>query len=310
MQGTSTQVPGAVAVSDSTHATWTPSGPLAPGQSYDIKLSGAIEDAAGNPLVATTTTRRVYTVVQNGDSAFSAHWDRATSGSASGGSYDVSSLAGTTTSLAFTGTRVSIVGVQTPAGGYADVYLDNRLVRSNLSFYSSTTRFQSTLWSTSSLTSSAHTLKVVVKGTRPAGATGTKVLLDRFDVGGTRVEQTAAAVTQGFRRISTSAAGGGSYDYAQHQTSGFSGTRAWFGATLRGRKISVVGFKSPSSGTAAIYVDGKFLGNVSLRDKNTVKATLFTSGTLSDTVHSVKIFVNGTSTGSGSTVGIDYVSAT
>ena len=307
---TTTQVPGAVTVTDGTHATWTPAAPLVPGQSYDIKLGAGIEDAAGNALVATSSTRRVSTVVQNGDTAFTEHWDRATSSSASGGSYDVSSLAGTTTSLAFSGTSVSIVGVQTPTGGYADVYLDNRLVRSNLSFYSSTTRFQRALWSAGGLGSTAHTLRVVVKGTRYASATGTKVLLDRFDVAGTRVEQTAAAVTQTFRRYSTSAAGGGSYDYAQHATSGFSGTRAWFGATLRGRKISVVGFKSAASGTAAIYVDGRFLANVSLSSKSTVRATLFTSGTLSDTVHSVRIYVNGTSTGSASTVGIDYVSAT
>ena len=311
VNGTTTEAPGAVNVIDSTHASWTPSASLVPGQSYDIKLSGAIEDTAGNSLVATSTTRRVYTAVQNSDAGFTEHWDRASSSAASGGSYDASSLAGSTTTLAFTGTRVSIVGVQTKAGGYADVYLDNRLVTSNVSFYASASLYQRTVWSKSGLLSGAHTLKVVVKGTKYRLATGTRVLLDRFDVNGTtRVEQTAATVTQTLRRAATTAASGGSYDYATHATSGFAGTRAWFGAKLRGRKISVVGFKSASSGTAAIYVDGKFLANVSLRYKSTVKATLFTSGTLSDSVHSVQIFVNGTSTGSGSTVGIDYISAT
>ncbi len=310
VNGTTSEVPGVVKVVDTTRASWTPSAALVPGQSYDIKLSAAIEDAAGNPLVASSTTRRVYTLVQNGDAAFSAHWDRASSGSASGGTYDVASLASTSTSLAFTGTRVSIVGIQTRSGGYADVYLDNKLVRSNLSFYSSAARFQVALWSASGLASASHTLKVVVKGTRPASSTGTLVMLDRFEVDGTRIEQTAAAVTQGFRRHATTAASGGTYDYAQHKSASFSGTRAWFGTTLRGRKISVVGFKSPSSGTATIYVDGKNVGTVNLRYKSTVRATLLTTGTLSDTVHSVKIFVNGTSTGTGSTVGIDYVTTT
>jgi hypothetical protein len=309
VNNSTTDVPGTVNVSDSTHATWTPSAPLVPGQYYDIELSGSIQDALGNALDASTTTRRVYTAVQNGDVAFTEHWDRATSSAASGGSYDASSLAGTTTSLAFTGTRVSLVGVQTRAGGYADVYLDNRLDKSNVSFYSSTTLYQRTVWARSGLSSGAHTLKVVVKGTRYRSATGTRVLLDRFDVDGVRVEQTSPAVTQTFRRYATSAASGGSYDLAQHSTAGFSGTRAWVGATVRGTKISVVGFKSTSSGTAAIYIDNRYVANVSLHDKSTRRVTLYTSGTLSNTVHTVRVFVNGTSTGSGSNVGIDYVQA-
>ena len=309
LSGTTSQVPGTVNVVDGTHATWTPSASLVPGQYYDIKLSDDIQDATGNTLPPTTATRRVYAAVQNGDAAFTEHWDRVASSASSGGSYDVSSLAGTTTSLAFTGTRVSIVGVQARAGGYADVYVDNRLVTSNLSFYSSTSRYQRTLWSRSGLPSGAHTLKVAVKGTRYRSATGTQVLLDRFEVDGTRVEQTAATVTQTFRRAATTAASGGSYDYTLHATSGFKGTRAWVGATLRGTKISVVGFKSTTSGTAAVYIDNRYVANVSLRDRSTHRVTLYTSGTLSNAVHTVKVYVNGTSNGSGSTVGIDYVQA-
>ena len=306
---TTTEVAGTVDVVDSTHATWTPSAPLVPGQYYDIELSSDIQDAVGNPLADTTARRRVYTAVQDGDAAFTEHWDRTSTSAASGGSYDVSSLAGTTTSLAFNGTSVSVIGIQTKAGGYADVYVDNQLSASNLSFYASASRYKRTMWTKSGLASGSHTLKVVVKGTKYRSATGTKVLLDAFDVDGVRVEQTSPAVTQTFRRYATSAASGGSYDLAQHATAGFSGTRAWMGATVRGTKISVVGFKSTSSGTAAIYVDNRYVANVSLRDRSTRRVTLYTSGTLSDTVHTVRIFVNGTSNGSGSTVGIDYVQA-
>ena len=127
LAGTSTAVAGTITPGGggpTTTASFKPSSPLVPGQSYTVSLGAGIQDLAGNPLVATSWTVRTSLTVEQSSVAITELWDRDTSGSASGGAYSESRVAGASASFTFTGTDVTVVGRKASDAGKADVYLD------------------------------------------------------------------------------------------------------------------------------------------------------------------------------------------
>ena len=53
-----------------------------------------------------------------------------------------------------------------PYNGIAKVYLDGKLVKT-LDLYKKKTQFKKTVWSVSKLSSTTHTVKIVLKGEKP-----------------------------------------------------------------------------------------------------------------------------------------------
>jgi hypothetical protein len=304
--GTSTNVPGTVTASPTT-AKFTPSAPLVPGQQYTAKLSSGITDEAGNALSPYSWTVRTDTIVENTSVAMRETWDRDVSSHASNGAYDSSATAGSSARFTFTGTNVTLLGAQEPGGGYADVYLDGVKKRANLSFYSSTTRWQQSMWSASGLGNVKHTVQVRVLGTHSGSSTGSWVHVDAFKVGSTLYQESNSTVREAFRRVNTGSAGGGSYDTASHTTSGDTGGRPSYTATFAGTRVTLYALRSPSSGAAAVYIDGVRRSSVDLHSSTTMyKYPVYTSPTLSGGTHTIRVEVVGTKSGKNSTVAVDY----
>lgn len=309
--GTSSPVAGQVAlgnVDGVDTATWQPLKPMMPGQSYTATLtSGITDDPAGNALTPKSWTFRTDTLVQNDSPAVGEHWDRDAASGALGGSYDASETAGSSASYTFNGTGISVLGTRMQSGGYAAVYLDGLKQTSTASFYSAKTAYRKVVWSKSGLAGGTHTVQVRVLGTKPAAASDRWVYLDGFQVGTSQVDQVNAAVGEAFARAKSSTASGGSYDSASHATNGDTAGRPSYSIQFCGTGVSVYAVKSKSAGKAAVYLDGKLKTTVDLRATSTYVTGVASVAGLTNNVHTLRIDVVGTKTGSGSAVGLDYV---
>jgi len=263
-------------------AVLVPTAPLTPGQLYTISVGG-VNDLAGN---ATTGTRgyRASTSEQENGLAAKPAWRKASSSVAQGGSFSVSDLKGATASYVFTGTSISWYGLRGPSYGTADVYVDNVLKASKVSFYSRTSGALAR--SITGLSNAKHTLRIVVRGEKGStSGTGTNVAVDAFKVGG--VLSASPVVTFAWARRSAASASSGAY--AVEDSAG-----ATFSMSFRGRTIDWVTMLGPSMGKAVVYIDGVKKGTYD----NWAPATKYGyarrfSG-LTDKVHTIKITVLGT----------------
>ncbi len=308
--GTSTALPGVVSVLSPTSARFTPASLLVPGQTYAISLSTGITDTIGNPLLPYTVNVRTSTTVQQDSPAVREAWGRWTTGSASGGAMKISRRASTKLTFAFTGSAVSLVGYRGPSGGYASVYLDGVLQTSSLSFYASSNQYRRTLWGKSGLVAGPHTVQILPRGSKPSRSRDTWVYVDAFTVDGVTVQENAPGVSERFRRVSSSSASASAYDLTNHlSATGRSGPALSF--QFKGTGISWYGTKGPSYGKAYVYVDGSRKATVDLyRSGTAYRQRLWTSATLSNAVHTLRVLVVGTRrTGSkGYDVSFDYFS--
>jgi hypothetical protein len=107
---------------------------------------------------------------------------------ATGGSYQLAThtASGDTGSqpyvvLKFKGTGVSWSGFRSTSGGIAKVYVDG-VAKATVDTYGAASTSPQTLWSTSGLANAAHTLKIVLTGTKRSGSAGYNVAFDAFTV--------------------------------------------------------------------------------------------------------------------------------
>lgn len=258
-----------------------PATPLTPGQLYTISVNG-VADLAGNTATGTRGYRASTSEQENGLAASPA-WRKAASSVAQGGSFHVTDLKSATASYTFTGTSVTWYGLRGPTYGTADVYVDNVLKASKVSFYS--TRTSALTRTVSGLTNAKHTLRIVVRGEKGStSGTGTNVAVDAFKVG--TALSASPAVTFAWARRSASTASGGAY--AIEDTAG-----ATFTMSFRGRTIDWVTMLGPSMGKATVHIDGVSKGTFD----NWASATRYgyarRFGGLTDKVHTIQITVLG-----------------
>ena len=176
-------MPGAVSQQRQTTARFAPTAPLMPGQSYTARLTTGIEDLDGMPLAAEVSwTVRISTTVDSSSVAVREQWDVDSSSAASGGAYSVSSGPGSRKAFTFTGTNVTVYGLRSAAGGYANIYLDGARV-ATVSCYGTSTKWKQALYVKSGLSNAMHTVEVRPTGTKPSGSRGTNVYVDAFKVG-------------------------------------------------------------------------------------------------------------------------------
>ncbi|MDR4949950.1 S8 family serine peptidase [Neobacillus cucumis] len=113
--------------------------------------------------------------------AHSGTWSTSSSSNHSASAAKFSTTANAYLEHTFTGRGVTLLSYTAANGGNADIYLDGKLVKT-LSMYSSSTVYQVPVYSVSGLSYGPHKIKVVNKGTKPTGSTGTLVSVDAFDV--------------------------------------------------------------------------------------------------------------------------------
>lgn len=103
----------------------------------------------------------------------------------------------------------------------------------------------------------------------------------------TNVEQSSSSVTfRGtWKTVRSAAASGGSYRSS-------SATRASVSHKFSGRHIAIVARTAPSSGSAKVYIDGRFIGTISFKSSTTANKVIVFSRRVTAGTHSIKVVRN------------------
>ena len=290
--GTSTALAGTVSMSGSSAAKFTPKAGLVPGQTYTVRVSAGVTDRSGLASLPYTASVRAITTLQEDSTAIQRTWPRWNTASASAGALKLSQRAGSTLTYTFSGTRISLQGYRANTGGYARITVDGASP-ATASFYSATASPKATVWSSGTLSKGKHVLQVRVLGTKPKGAKGAWVYVDGFTVDGTKVEENAPGVVDGFARVGTSKASGSAYQVIDFRKS--SGRVApTLTLTFKGTGISWMGTKGKAFGKASVYIDNVKKKTIDLYYAKTLyKKTLWTSSKLSNGTHTIKVVILG-----------------
>jgi phosphatidylinositol-3-phosphatase len=142
-------------------------------------LADLFTSTPSNPGSSGSTTT---TIQQNDPSiTYSGSWFNISNATFNGGSAVEALDAGAAATLTFSGTAVSWLGYKDQWSGIAQVYLDGTLV-ATVDTYSATQTSQLSVWQTSGLTNSTHTLRIVATHTRNAAANSYWIWLDGFRI--------------------------------------------------------------------------------------------------------------------------------
>ena len=217
------------------------------------------------------------------------------------GSYGRSATSGASATIYFTGTRLDWIATKGTTTGYADVYVDGvKVTATPINLAATSVAYQQNVWSSGTLSSGAHNVRIVRS---TASAAGRYLTLDAVDVDGTisqppvsqtRIEQTNSAITKTgtWSNYSTTKASGSSY--GRSSTSGASVTIRFIGT-----RLDWIAMKGTTTGYADVFVDGV---KVTATPLNLYSATAvyqvgaYTTGVLSFGVHTVKIVRSASST--------------
>ena len=123
-------------------------------------------------------------------------WYTSTGSSFSGGSYRYASRSESSVTATFTGTAVSYIATTANMMGQARVTLDGG-TPFYVDLFSLTTAHQQTVWSTSGLTNTVHTLLIEYSGLKNPSSRGYYVDLDALDITGTLIATTSAPAESG-----------------------------------------------------------------------------------------------------------------
>jgi hypothetical protein len=229
---------------------------------------------------------------------------------------------GSRATFSFTGTSVSWIGFRAYWAGIARVYVDDVFVDQLDLFLPPCTPEQraqgcvdeddqAAVFTADGLAPGPHTLTIEVTGGRNANATDNAVVVDGFDVApvvptpivGTRIEQTAAAVTYtaGWSQGDTSTAWSG----ATAAVSSTAGARAT--VTFTGTEVRWVGRRGPQSGIARIFLDGAFQAEFDQYFATDLIGVNYTATGLAPGSHTLTIEVTGTrnAAATGASVAVD-----
>lgn len=147
---------------------------------------GALTQASA----ATTPTR-----IEQTDSrlVYSGSWYVVSSSLCSGGSLKQATSSGASVTVRFEGTGLDWIARKGVSSGVARVTLDSR-TPVTVDLYSPATLYKQKVWSTGTLSSGSHTVKIEYTGTQNSASSGRVVNIDAVDVVGTLSSVTATTV--------------------------------------------------------------------------------------------------------------------
>ncbi|WP_162463317.1 CBM35 domain-containing protein [Paenibacillus psychroresistens] len=198
--------------------------------------------------------------------------------------------------IRFTGSQVKVYGEKNASFGIIAVSVDGG-PETLVDLYSSTRVVNTLLYASSTLTNSSHIVKVRVTGTKNASSNNTYTTADRV------------VITTGIVTINDDETGTGEnqYEYvgswsasantqAYMQTDHYDNvTNDYYQIRFTGSQVKVYGEKNSSFGIVAVSVDG---GPETLVDlysaTRLVNTLLYTSPTLANSGHTVKVRITGT----------------
>ena len=261
-------------------------------------------------LVGTLTSRRY----EQDDSLlnYEAAWNNVSHPSLSATTAKTTAIAGAAVNVAFSGTRLDWIGSRNTSYGKARVTVDN--TASVVVDLYGTFSFKNVLWSSGTLSPGSHVVRIEYLGEKNASSTGYTISVDAFDVvgvltqasapvpPGTRYEQTSTmlAYEGTWTTVSSGGLSGGSFVTATSE-----GAAA--NVAFSGTKIDWVTSKNTSYGKAKVILDGGTPEYVDLYGTVAFKQKVWTSGTLADGTHTLRIEYGGlkNSSSSGYLVGVD-----
>jgi hypothetical protein len=237
---------------------------------------------------------------------FTGTWESLSRSASWKGIYKRTNTSGASLTIAFIGERLDWIATKGTSMGKADVYVDGAL-RQTVSLASSTALYRQDVWSTGTLPSGVHKVRIVYSPTNSAGA---YINVDAVDVLGEllgvgRVEQgdSRLAYTGTWSTVSTSGATAGSYKRAAG--SGASVTVNFYGVSL-----AWIATKGTSMGKAWVSVDGGPAESVDLSSPTAAyQQKVWERGGLGLGEHQVKIWRDDTSA-AGKYVSVDAFEVT
>jgi hypothetical protein len=151
-----------------------------PGQTYSFRVHA--QDGAGN-LGGWSAEGAVVVPFDDPVADVKGKWlTVAGSGQLYGGSAQYTTKKNASLTYNFTGAReLSLIITGRADGGYADVYLGSKLVKT-VSFFSPVTAYRQRVLVAACDTPTSGQLRVVARGTRPAGSAGTRIEVDGIAV--------------------------------------------------------------------------------------------------------------------------------
>ena len=173
----------------------------------------------------------------------------------------VTETSGATVTLTFRGTAVSWIGFRGRDGGMASVTVDGG-APTVVDTYSSSFKMQATVFTATGLADVVHTLTVEALGTHNSLSTGSKIIVDAFDVTtpGRRYEEEDPAFVYSpgnwiFRNVNRT--------WSEGSVSESFVAGAFVEFTFTGTSVSWIGCRKLSTGEADIYLDGNLVEHVS-----------------------------------------------
>lgn len=136
--------------------------------------------AATDSLVAVDRFVVGGVTAQQNTAAAKYGWGVTSSTAASGGKYAAEDLAGASVTFTFKGTSVTWYTITAPMMGKATVYIDG-VSKGTVDNYSASTVY-GVKRTYGGLTNAVHTIRIVATGTHRSGATGNRVVVDRFGI--------------------------------------------------------------------------------------------------------------------------------
>jgi len=273
--------------------------------------SASTPSPAPSPAPAPPTTTTAVRYEQNSAAVlYTGTWSPNAGSFNSGGSAALAMDAGSKAAFTFTGTGVTWIGYRDQWSGIAQVYLDGAL-NATIDTYSASAQAQAVLYSVSGLSNAAHSLTIVVSGTRDASSQGDWVWVDAFDVAVPSTTTTSASDSVASTTASTPTRieqDGSAVSYSSGTW--FPKTYAWASGgtiamstdanaratvTFTGTAVSWIGYRDQWSGNARVYVDGILKATVdTYASVPQSQAVLYAATGLDSGAHSLAIEVAGT----------------
>jgi hypothetical protein len=193
--GTATDVDGYAATRDAGGLSWTSPTLSTGAHTLTVTVTGrknaassgftvAIDRADVSPAVAPTTTTVDANVTGTGANQFnySTGWGVTTGVSDMyAGTANWASAVGSTASVAFSGTNVTLYAVRDVDQGQMSVWVDSGSP-TTVDDYASTRNASGSVWVSPTLASGSHVLHISVLGTKNGASSGTTIALDRVDL--------------------------------------------------------------------------------------------------------------------------------
>ncbi|MGH8222750.1 MAG: Ig-like domain-containing protein [Woeseiaceae bacterium] len=213
----------------------------------------------------------------------------------SAGAAAISMTPGAQATLAFNGTAIGWIGARDAEGGIAHVYIDGALA-GEVDTYFHTLKLQDTLFEAKGLADGNHTLTIEVTGRANAASSGTRVLVDAFDVTtpGTRFQEEDPAIVYSGHWIYGNL--NRSWSEGAISQSNAPGAQATF--TFTGSSVTWIGCRKQTTGIARVYVDGVFVREIDTYEAPPIEGyqtPVFTASGLASGTHTLTIEATGRS---------------